>query len=67
MRGFKTDRSIEAEQKRNPTMTSRLKTALSNAPQKIDGETPFQAEKLRRLLAKADDHGGTQNAVRMMS
>ncbi|XP_020802337.1 ATP-dependent zinc metalloprotease YME1 homolog isoform X3 [Drosophila serrata] len=61
LRGFKTDRSIEAEQKRNPTMTSRLKTALSNAPQRIDGETHFQAEKLRRLLAKSDDHGG-QNA-----
>ncbi|XP_016991220.1 ATP-dependent zinc metalloprotease YME1L isoform X2 [Drosophila rhopaloa] len=57
IRGFKTDRSIEAEQKRNPTMTSRLKNALANSPQRLEGETPFQAEKLRRLLAKSDDHG----------
>ncbi|KRK00424.1 ATP-dependent zinc metalloprotease YME1L isoform X1 [Drosophila yakuba] len=57
IRGFKTDRSIEAEQKRNPTMTSRLKNALANSPQRLDGDTPFQAEKLRRLLAKSDDHG----------
>ncbi|XP_017132094.1 ATP-dependent zinc metalloprotease YME1L isoform X4 [Drosophila elegans] len=57
IRGFKTDRSIEAEQKRNPTMTSRLKNALANPPQRLDGDTPFQAEKLRRLLAKSDDHG----------
>ncbi|EDV56714.1 ATP-dependent zinc metalloprotease YME1 homolog isoform X3 [Drosophila erecta] len=57
VRGFKTDRSIEAEQKRNPTMTSRLKNALANSPQRLDGDTPFQAEKLRRLLAKSEDHG----------
>ncbi|XP_052840820.1 ATP-dependent zinc metalloprotease YME1L isoform X2 [Drosophila gunungcola] len=57
IRGFKTDRSIEAEQKRNPTMTSRLKNALGNPPQRLEGDTPFQAEKLRRLLAKSDDHG----------
>ncbi|XP_050744235.1 ATP-dependent zinc metalloprotease YME1L isoform X3 [Drosophila biarmipes] len=57
IRGFKTDRSIEAEQKRNPTMTSRLKNALANSPQRLDGDTSIQAEKLRRLLAKSDDHG----------
>ncbi|XP_017078981.1 ATP-dependent zinc metalloprotease YME1L isoform X2 [Drosophila eugracilis] len=57
IRGFKTDRSIEAEQKRNPTMTSRLKNALANSPQRLDGDTSFQAEKFRRLLAKSDDHG----------
>ncbi|KPU76951.1 uncharacterized protein Dana_GF11321, isoform D [Drosophila ananassae] len=62
LRGFKTDRSIEAEQKRNPTMTSRLKNALSNAPQRPDGETNFQAEKLRKLLAKSDDNPNSQNA-----
>ncbi|KAH8348756.1 hypothetical protein KR084_010784, partial [Drosophila pseudotakahashii] len=57
IRGFKTDRSIEAEQKRNPTMTSRLKNALANSPQRLEGDTSIQAEKLRRLLAKSDDHG----------
>ncbi|XP_016930489.3 ATP-dependent zinc metalloprotease YME1L isoform X4 [Drosophila suzukii] len=57
IRGFKTDRSIEAEQKRNPTMTSRLKNALANSPQRLEGDTSIQAEKLRRLLAKTDDHG----------
>ncbi|XP_017054201.1 ATP-dependent zinc metalloprotease YME1L isoform X2 [Drosophila ficusphila] len=57
IRGFKTDRSIEAEQKRNPTMTSRLKNALANSPQRLDGDTSIQAEKLRRLLAKSEDHG----------
>ncbi|KAH8401584.1 hypothetical protein KR009_006721, partial [Drosophila setifemur] len=62
LRGFKTDRSIEAQEKRNPTMTSRLKNALSSAPQRIEGETHFQAEKLRKLLAKSDDHGNSQNA-----
>ncbi|KAH8233700.1 hypothetical protein KR026_011524, partial [Drosophila bipectinata] len=62
LRGFKTDRSIEAEQKRNPTMTSRLKNALSNSPQRPDGESNFQAEKLRKLLAKHDDNPNSQNA-----
>ncbi|XP_017090949.1 ATP-dependent zinc metalloprotease YME1L isoform X2 [Drosophila bipectinata] len=62
LRGFKTDRSIEAEQKRNPTMTSRLKNALSNSPQRPDGESNFQAEKLRKLLAKNDDNPNSQNA-----
>ncbi|EDX08279.1 GD25099 [Drosophila simulans] len=57
IRGFKTDRSIEAEQKRNPTMTSRLKNALANSPQRLDGDTPLQAEKLRRLLAKSEENG----------
>jgi len=38
-------------------MTSRLKNALANSPQRLDGDTPLQAEKLRRLLAKSEEHG----------
>jgi len=43
-------------------MTSRLKNALANSPQRLEGDTSIQAEKLRRLLAKTDDHG-YNNAV----
>ncbi|XP_030385799.1 ATP-dependent zinc metalloprotease YME1 homolog isoform X1 [Scaptodrosophila lebanonensis] len=60
-RGFKTDRSIEAEQKRNPTMTTRLKSALGGSPLKPDGETQLQAEKLRKLLSKTGEHGDPKN------
>ncbi|XP_026840630.1 ATP-dependent zinc metalloprotease YME1 homolog isoform X2 [Drosophila persimilis] len=62
LRGFKTDRSIDAEQKRNPTMTSRLKNALGTTSQKLDGETNLQGEKMRKLLSKAEGHGATHNA-----
>lgn len=62
-RGFKTDRSIEAEQKRNPTMTTRLKSALQGTPQKTDGELNIQAEKLKKLLSKSEEQGNVNNAV----
>ncbi|XP_017865667.1 PREDICTED: ATP-dependent zinc metalloprotease YME1 homolog isoform X2 [Drosophila arizonae] len=61
-RGFKTDRSIEAEQKRNPTMTTRLKSALQGTPQKTDGELNIQAEKLKKLLSKSELQGNAHNA-----
>ncbi|KAH8413790.1 hypothetical protein KR222_008227, partial [Zaprionus bogoriensis] len=61
-RGFKTDRSVEAEQKRNPTMSTRLKSAFQGTPQKPDGDFHIQAEKLKKLLAKSDEQGNSQNA-----
>ncbi|XP_060656532.1 ATP-dependent zinc metalloprotease YME1L isoform X2 [Drosophila nasuta] len=62
LRGFKTDRSIEAEQKRNPTMSTRLKSAFQGTPQKPDGEFQIQADKLKRLIAKSGESGSVQNA-----
>ncbi|XP_023032270.1 ATP-dependent zinc metalloprotease YME1L isoform X1 [Drosophila willistoni] len=62
LRGFKTDRSIEAEQKRNPTMSTRIKSALSNAPQRVDGDPQLQAEKLRKLLSSSEELGSTKTA-----
>ncbi|XP_034477767.1 ATP-dependent zinc metalloprotease YME1L isoform X1 [Drosophila innubila] len=62
LRDFKTDRSIEAEQKRNPTMTTRLKSAFQGTPQKAEGEFQIQAEKLKKLIAKSGEQGSVQNA-----
>ncbi|KAH8300132.1 hypothetical protein KR044_010325 [Drosophila immigrans] len=62
LRGFKTDRSIEAEQKRNPTMSTRLKSAFQGTPQKPEGELQIQADKLKKLIAKSGESGSVQNA-----
>ncbi|XP_064542403.1 ATP-dependent zinc metalloprotease YME1L isoform X3 [Drosophila montana] len=62
LREFKTDRSIEAEQKRNPTMTTRLKSAIQGTPHRPDGELNIQAEKLKKLLSKSSEQGNAQNA-----
>ncbi|EDW02086.1 ATP-dependent zinc metalloprotease YME1L isoform X2 [Drosophila grimshawi] len=62
LRDFKTDRSIEADQKRNPTMTTRLKSALQGAPLRPDGEHNMQADRLKKLLSKSGEHGSPQNA-----
>ncbi|KAL7735310.1 hypothetical protein ACLKA6_018006 [Drosophila palustris] len=62
LRDFKTDRSIEAEQKRNPTMSTRLKSAFQGTPQKPEGEFQIQADKLKKLIAKSGEQGSAQNA-----
>ncbi|KAH8371129.1 hypothetical protein KR093_006295, partial [Drosophila rubida] len=62
LRGFKTDRSIEAEQKRNPTMSTRLKSAFQGAPQKPEGDFQIQADKLKKLIEKSGEGGSAQNA-----
>ena len=38
IRGFKTERSIDAEMKRNPSMTTRLKDLLSEFCSQIEGQ-----------------------------
>ncbi|XP_014100906.2 ATP-dependent zinc metalloprotease YME1L isoform X1 [Bactrocera oleae] len=63
-RHFKTDRSIDAEMKRNPTIFSRLKTAFGGNPQKIDAElSQVQAETLKKLLQKSSEQGQKKNEV----
>lgn len=63
-RHFKTDRSIDAEMKRNPTIFSRLKTAFGGNPQKIDAElSQVQAETLKKLLKKSSEQGQKKNEV----
>ncbi|XP_075166068.1 ATP-dependent zinc metalloprotease YME1L isoform X1 [Haematobia irritans] len=57
VRTFKTDRSIAAELRRNPSMTSRLRTAFSGNPQKLDGEMASSSEALKRLLEKSSEGG----------
>ena len=54
VRGFKTDRSIEAELKRNPTMSTRLRDAFSGTPYKLDAEIA-QGETLKKLIQKSGD------------
>ncbi|XP_039953489.1 ATP-dependent zinc metalloprotease YME1L isoform X2 [Bactrocera neohumeralis] len=63
-RHFKTDRSIDAEMKRNPTIFSRLKTAFGGSSQKIDAEmSQVQAETLKKLLQKSSEQGQKKNEV----
>ncbi|XP_018783622.1 PREDICTED: ATP-dependent zinc metalloprotease YME1 homolog isoform X1 [Bactrocera latifrons] len=63
-RHFKTDRSIDAEMKRNPTIFSRLKTAFGGSSQKIDTEmSQVQAETLKKLLQKSSEQGPKKNEV----
>lgn len=62
-RDFKTDRSVEADQKRNPTMSSRLKSAFQGAPTKPE-ELHLQAGKLKKMLS--GEGGNSQNAVCIM-
>lgn len=57
VRTFKTDRSIAAELRRNPTMSSRLRTAFSGNPQKIDSELPNSSETLKKLIKKSSESG----------
>lgn len=59
-RDFKTDRSVEADLKRNPTMSSRLKSAFQGTPTKPE-ELHLQAGKLKKMLS--GEGGNTQNAV----
>ncbi|XP_011192982.2 ATP-dependent zinc metalloprotease YME1L isoform X1 [Zeugodacus cucurbitae] len=64
VRHFKTDRSVDAEMKRNPTIFSRLKTAFGGNPQKIDAEmSQVQAETLKKLLQKSSEQGPKKNEV----
>ncbi|XP_011202099.1 ATP-dependent zinc metalloprotease YME1L isoform X2 [Bactrocera dorsalis] len=64
VRHFKTDRSIDAEMKRNPTIFSRLKTAFGGSSQKIDAEmSQVQAETLKKLLQKSSEQGQKKNEV----
>lgn len=61
-RGFKTDRSIQAELERNPTIMSRLKNNLAGGPTELGGKAPqgnagsTDAEQLKKLLSTEDSH-----------
>ncbi|XP_065367397.1 ATP-dependent zinc metalloprotease YME1L isoform X2 [Calliphora vicina] len=57
VRSFKTDRSIAAEVRRNPTVASRLRTAFSGNPQKLDSELTNSSETLKKLLEKSSESG----------
>ncbi|XP_061386522.1 ATP-dependent zinc metalloprotease YME1L isoform X2 [Musca vetustissima] len=61
VRTFKTDRSIAAELRRNPTVASRLRTAFSGNPQKFDSELSSSSETLKRLLEKSSEGGPEKN------
>ncbi|XP_073811275.1 ATP-dependent zinc metalloprotease YME1L isoform X2 [Musca autumnalis] len=61
VRTFKTDRSIAAELRRNPTVASRLRTAFSGNPQKLDSELSSSSETLKRLLEKTAEGGPDKN------
>lgn len=62
VRTFKTDRSIAAELKRNPTMTSRLRTAFSGNPQKLESELTNSSETLKKLIQKSSEGVGTEKS-----
>ncbi|XP_067629708.1 ATP-dependent zinc metalloprotease YME1L isoform X2 [Eurosta solidaginis] len=63
-RQFKTDRSIAAEMKRNPTIFSRIKTVFGGTAQKIEtGSAPVQAESLKKLLQKNALQGQNKGEV----
>lgn len=61
VRNFKTERSIAAEIKRNPTVVSRVKSAFAGNI-KLE-ETMSNSETLRKLLKKSSDSGGTKDEV----
>ncbi|TMW54762.1 hypothetical protein DOY81_000293 [Sarcophaga bullata] len=61
VRSFKTDRSIAAELKRNPTVASRLRTAFSGNPQKLENELSNSSETLKKLIQKSSE-GGTEKS-----
>ncbi|XP_005177130.1 ATP-dependent zinc metalloprotease YME1L isoform X2 [Musca domestica] len=61
VRTFKTDRSIAAELRRNPTVASRLRTAFSGNPQKLESELSSSSETLKRLLEKSTEGGPEKN------
>ncbi|CAD6998577.1 ATP-dependent zinc metalloprotease YME1 homolog isoform X2 [Ceratitis capitata] len=61
-RHFKTDRSIDAEMKRNPTIFSRLRTAFGGNPQKLEAELSHaQTETIKKLLQKSSENGPKKN------
>ncbi|XP_053962107.1 ATP-dependent zinc metalloprotease YME1L isoform X1 [Anastrepha ludens] len=63
-RHFKTDRSIAAEMKRNPTIFSRLKTAFGGHPQKLETDISHaQADTIKKLLQKSGEQGQKKNEV----
>lgn len=51
---------MEADQRRNPTMSTRLKSAFQGTPSKPE-EFHLQADKLKKLLAS--EGGNLKNAV----
>lgn len=63
VRSFKTDRSIAAEERRNPTVASRLRTAFSGNPQKLDSELTNSSETLKKLLDKSSESGTGKSQV----
>lgn len=65
VRTFKTDRSIAAELRRNPSVASRLRTAFSGNPQKLDSELSNSSETLKRLLEKTTEGGVEKSQVRL--
>ncbi|XP_037828264.1 ATP-dependent zinc metalloprotease YME1L [Lucilia sericata] len=66
VRSFKTDRSIAAELRRNPTVASRLRTAFSGNPQKLEGELTSGSETLKKLLEKSTESGsGKENTIKI--
>ncbi|CAH0551986.1 unnamed protein product [Brassicogethes aeneus] len=61
VRGFKTDRSIKAEVKRNPTLTSRFKSAFGfqgpeNVDPKLSGNVVTNSDKLKNILTSDDSN-----------
>lgn len=58
LRGFKTERSVHAEDLRNPSLGQRLKNAFGfTQPENLDAKltaNPLQAEKLKTMLSNND-------------
>ncbi|KAI9583745.1 ATP-dependent zinc metalloprotease YME1L isoform X1 [Glossina fuscipes] len=59
VRGFKTDRSIAAEIKRNPSLSSRLRTAFSGTVHKVEDHS--HSESLKKLIQKSSEPGADKD------
>ncbi|KAM7343056.1 ATP-dependent zinc metalloprotease YME1L isoform 2-T2 [Cochliomyia hominivorax] len=68
VRSFKTDRSIAAELKRNPSVAARLRTAFSGHPQKLDSELTNSSETLKKLIQQSSENStgkGQENNIKI--
>lgn len=63
MRSFKTDRSIAAELRRNPSVAARLRTAFSGHPQKFESELTNSSETLKKLIEKSSESSSGKGLV----
>lgn len=57
VRHFKTDRAIEAESKRNPSMLSRIRSSFGGSQNKFEPPIAVHTETLTKLLKNANEHG----------